>query len=297
MTVFQGDLIVCGGYINTAGGVPVQGIARWDGQNWHAMGTGANAFPGEPASLTVHNEKLIAGGDGGFGASAPVVAEWTGQHWAPLEGLGQPAYNTTVNAFANYQGDLIAAGDFIRPGGAGRDIARWDGTQWHSMGDGPSLGQGVGGSLWAVAVGGGNLIAAGQFIDMDDLPANCIAQWNGVEWSAMAGGLRGGNQLVRQLTRIGDSVYAVGGFTIADERVSAHLARWQIGGTCPADIAPESADGEVGIDDVLAVISAWGACPAAPEDCPGNIIATGASAAAVDVEDVLAVISAWGPCE
>ena len=30
--------------------------------------------------------------------------------------------------------------------------------------------------------------------------------------------------------------------------------------------------------------------------CPANIVTSGASATVVDIDDLLAVISAWGPC-
>jgi hypothetical protein len=63
---------------------------------------------------------------------------------------------------------------------------------------------------------------------------------------------------------------------------------------CPADIT--GSDNAVNIDDLLAVISAWGECPAPPASCPANIVTAGASATQVDIDDLLAVISAWGPC-
>jgi hypothetical protein len=297
MTIFQGDLVACGHYIIGNSFPSSSHIARWDGEQWSPMGTGANNFPGTPVALTVYHGRLIAAGASGSGNALPVVAEWNGQRWLPLNGLGQPGYYATVNALAVYQGDLIAAGDFIRPLGIpGRDIARWDGHEWHSMGAGPSLGQGVGGDIWSLAVAGGSLIAGGLFIDMDNLPANSIARWDGESWSAMAGGVRGGYPLVRQLNRIGGTLYVAGGFTIADEQVSAHLARWQIGGSCAGDIAPDSADGEVGIDDLLAIISSWGACPAPPQACPANINTAGPSATSVDIQDLLSVIGGWGPC-
>jgi hypothetical protein len=55
---------------------------------------------------------------------------------------------------------------------------------------------------------------------------------------------------------------------------------------CPADI---NASGAVDIDDLLAVISAWGPCTG----CDPDINSSGA----VDIDDLLAVISAWGPCK
>src|SRR5262249_13380997 len=55
---------------------------------------------------------------------------------------------------------------------------------------------------------------------------------------------------------------------------------------CPADV---NHSGAGNIDDLLAVINAWGACaPPCPPDINGNGV--------VDIDDLLAVINAWGPC-
>ncbi|MCI0363459.1 MAG: dockerin type I domain-containing protein [Phycisphaerales bacterium] len=62
---------------------------------------------------------------------------------------------------------------------------------------------------------------------------------------------------------------------------------------CLADVAPPpSGDGVVNIIDLLAVISAWGACSPPPAPCLADINGDGV----VNVADLLAVISAWGPC-
>jgi hypothetical protein len=66
---------------------------------------------------------------------------------------------------------------------------------------------------------------------------------------------------------------------------------------CPANIVNTGTSaGKVDVDDLLAVISQWGPCPAPPATCPANIVNTGTSANKVDVDDLLAVISQWGPC-
>jgi len=65
---------------------------------------------------------------------------------------------------------------------------------------------------------------------------------------------------------------------------------------CPADIAPSGApNGVVNVDDLLAVINAWGACPI-PSNCPADIAPIGAPNGSVNVDDLLAVINAWGEC-
>lgn len=59
---------------------------------------------------------------------------------------------------------------------------------------------------------------------------------------------------------------------------------------CPADI---DASGAVDFGDVLAVVSAWGACPPSGA-CPADI--DGATDGVVDLNDLLLVLASWGPC-
>jgi CxxC motif-containing protein (DUF1111 family) len=56
---------------------------------------------------------------------------------------------------------------------------------------------------------------------------------------------------------------------------------------CPADV---DGSGAVGADDLLAVLSAWGACASGcDEDINGDLF--------VGVDDLLAVVSGWGACQ
>jgi hypothetical protein len=48
----------------------------------------------------------------------------------------------------------------------------------------------------------------------------------------------------------------------------------------------------VDVDDLIAVILAWGPCPAPPTPCPADVNNSGS----VDVDDLIAVILGWGPC-
>jgi len=64
---------------------------------------------------------------------------------------------------------------------------------------------------------------------------------------------------------------------------------------CPADISPSGMpNGIVNVDDLLAIINAWGAC-ANPNNCPADIAPAGGNDI-VNVDDLLAVINAWGAC-
>jgi hypothetical protein len=64
---------------------------------------------------------------------------------------------------------------------------------------------------------------------------------------------------------------------------------------CPGDIAGN--DNVVNVDDLLAIINAWGPC-ADPKNCPADIAPIGPPQGndVVNVDDLLAVINAWGDC-
>tara|TARA_B100001059_G_scaffold167828_1_gene167589 strand:- start:982 stop:2421 length:1440 start_codon:yes stop_codon:yes gene_type:complete len=61
------------------------------------------------------------------------------------------------------------------------------------------------------------------------------------------------------------------------------------GESCPADF---NQDGQVNIDELLATLSGWGACPEQPTPCPMDIDGSGT----VNVDDLLTVLSSWGSC-
>jgi hypothetical protein len=61
---------------------------------------------------------------------------------------------------------------------------------------------------------------------------------------------------------------------------------------CPPDV---TGNGVVNIDDLLAVINAWGPCPAPPAPCPADIAPPGGNGT-VNIDDLLAVINGWGAC-
>jgi len=73
----------------------------------------------------------------------------------------------------------------------------------------------------------------------------------------------------------------------------------QMPGTpCPADVSPlPDGDDSVNVNDLLAVITSWGACPVpCPPRCAADIAPIPAGDCAVNVNDLLAVITSWGAC-
>lgn len=189
LCVHQGDLYA-GGSIDTAGGRPALGIARWDGTSWHPVGGGVRGGP-EPKVVSFASDgiDLYAGGefDHAGGVAASNVAAWNGTSWRALgAGLGISG----VNALALYRGSLYAGGSFgVSAGVPLRRIARWDaaGGAWRPLGLGiPDYGRAS--QVGALQVYGGELWVAGIFAYVDSashgsgILSHGLARWDGTRW-------------------------------------------------------------------------------------------------------------------
>ena len=206
---FQGDLIV-GGEFTQAGGVTARGIARWDGQAWHALGAGLN---GNGYALAVYDGDLIVGGWFTEAGELPAsnIARWNGTAWSPLgEGIGTSS-SGAVTALAIYDGDLIAGGVFGQAGGTAADqIARWNGTTWSQLGGG-IRGDNAERVMTLLAYED-DLIVGGHFTQAGNQTISGIARWNGNSWSPMDGEALGQGPFVEELLEFDGQLYAGGAF-------------------------------------------------------------------------------------
>jgi hypothetical protein len=172
----------------TIAGVELNGIARWDGVAFTALGTGlsspalamATFDHGGGTALYVGGYFLSAGG-----VSVPGFARWDGSTWSPvaaLTGSGEHAHSLLV--WDDGSGPALYVSGFFDSvdGVPVSNIARWDGTTWSDLGGG--LGNGDAYELMAF---GGALYAAGDFDTAGGTTAKGFARWNGVAWSPMDG--------------------------------------------------------------------------------------------------------------
>jgi len=79
----NGTDLYAGGIFTTAGGVPANYIAKWNGMSWSALGTGTG---GSVWALAASGMDLYVGG--GFGTAGGVtvnyIAKWNGTSWSAL---------------------------------------------------------------------------------------------------------------------------------------------------------------------------------------------------------------------
>lgn len=185
--------------------------------------SGASAYLN---SVVYHDGLLYAAG--GFmymdGQRVNQVAVWdmATKAWAPL-GQGITAggsFGQTVSDMAvDSSGDLYIAGNFTAVDGvAANSVARWDGSQWHALGDGLP-----GGQAMAIAIDDAdNVYVGGNFTTAGSTAANYVAMWDGSNWSALGDGL---NQIVLALAYDDetDMLYAGGVFTRTGDPSSLNL--------------------------------------------------------------------------
>jgi len=120
----NGDVVVAG-LFDTAGAISANGIARWDGTQWHALDDGLTTAAGDPAQVealaVAENGDLFAGGNFTQSGTQPLarLARWDGSGWSPVG--PSPAESGidgfAVDALALLGPDLFVGGDFGRAGG------------------------------------------------------------------------------------------------------------------------------------------------------------------------------------
>lgn len=234
----NGDIVATGLLDATWTGQP-EGIARWDGQGWHAMGSGLT-LQGQPSGAAtfelLDNGDLVAGGafSHAGGSASPCVARWDGSGWSSV-GAGFPWQGNYVVKLLNTGSGLFAGGALSSFGtyqaSGVNGIARWNGSQWVGVGGGVAsqtlswpfpLMSGFVTDIAEAA--DGSIIVVGNFTIAGGQPALNVARWNGVSWASLGGGVPGNVLAVAVLPS--QDVVVAGSFTTAGGSPAQNIARF-----------------------------------------------------------------------
>ncbi|MGJ8635560.1 MAG: hypothetical protein ACSHX5_01760 [Phycisphaerales bacterium] len=197
--------VVFGGSLSGIDGQLVNHIAIWDGSSWSQPGNGVDGFV--RTILALPGGSFIAGGQffNAGGVSAGLIAKWDGMQWSALGGGLDAGSCRALLSVSN--GDLIAAGSFLQADDAPAwGIAQWDGELWTKMGSN-TLGGGFAGWFTPepsptiardlIEMPTGEIIACGNFTQVDGVPMRGIASWDGVQWNPLGTGV---NNVPRAMT-------------------------------------------------------------------------------------------------
>lgn len=206
-----------GGYFSLAGGaIHTSSIARWDGNDWRAVGDGV---PGPVHEMGVYNGELIAAGLSRFTLEGPFffLYRFRDGHWSSMNN-----YAEGIEAMMTYRGDLIVAGVFGAVDGTpANSLARWDGQRWSAVST--ALAQDSPLTIAAMVEYRDELIIAGSFSRAGGVVVNNIARWDGTTWRSLGTGT---SWIVLALEVFQDELIVGGNFTSVDGRDIPYLARW-----------------------------------------------------------------------
>ena len=205
LTVFDdgnGSALYAGGRFTNAGGVPSNRVAKWDGTEWFSLGFVGGGMNADVNDLEVYDDgngpALYACGS--FTVAGTVLADriarWDGTGWSAVGGGVQAGFLVTVNALAVFD-DGAANGSALYIGGLlrhvantpARNIAKWDGSEWST------LGNGFDDEVSAIEIfddgsgAGPALYAAGTFTGVDGELVDHIAKWDGSNWAPLGSGV------------------------------------------------------------------------------------------------------------
>jgi hypothetical protein len=264
-----GDKLYVGGRFTLIGGVtfddgePANRIAVFDttqtgNAGWSALGDGVNSTVWALAAI---GSDLYVGGDfteaGGAPANHIAVFDTTQTDNTGWSALGD-GLDGAVRALTAIGSDLYVGGDFTQAGGesASRMVA-FDTTEAGNAGW-SALGDGVDGTVRALAAMGDDLYVGGDFTQAGGEGANHIAVFDTAQndntgWSALGDGITaiddGVTSSVWALAAIGDELHVGGEFTQAGGNVNGFFARYDTDPNHPPVAQPDN----VGTDEDLPI--------------------------------------------
>ncbi len=182
----HGTNLFAAGPFNGAGEVAANGIARWDGARWHALGEGIpspNGFNFAWAAASDGSNVWISGmftNVGGVEANG--LAQWNGSAWSDVGGFSGQAGGLVYT-----NGALYVAGNFTLPGETnGYAVGRWNGSAWETFGSvTPLCTSGCWTGMRVFLPTRWGLLAA-NFLGGAAYPGSFIL-WDGTNWQSMAG--------------------------------------------------------------------------------------------------------------
>jgi hypothetical protein len=188
--------LYAGGKFSDAGVVRARNIARWDGAEWQALGSGVGIgasfdLDSRVEAISVDGARVYAGGLFTRAGDAAVanIAMWDGGAWQALgAGLSSPLDTPApVLALLARDGALYAGGTFTSAGGSPiTGLARWDGTRWSAAG--PALSDPASVEVRALAASAGGLFVGGTLERAGGQYVYGIAHWNGERWQSLGQG-------------------------------------------------------------------------------------------------------------
>ncbi len=180
--VYRDTLYIGGNYGINFNSINDGYLVKWNDTAFYSCSTyGSASFGTHPTGIAVYNDALYAGlyscfsvGGGQYVCS---LGKYNGQTWANVYDKNGNQFQSGVSSLLT---DTINNDLYI----AGISVFRYDGESFHLIG---TAGSQVNGH--AMQMYHGDLYIGGMFSQVDGIPANHLAKWDGEQWSEPEGGV------------------------------------------------------------------------------------------------------------
>ncbi len=232
-----GSALYAGGVFGPIGGNALtSNIARWNGEQWEALGSGA-IWPQDAYGVRAlcsfddgSGNALYAGGwYNPNGLQVPsCCARWNGTSWQFAgTAVGR------IDAFCTFDdgsGTALYAFGLFRANDAWYPAARWTGASWSVLDDGSTF---ISVDARCAAVfddGSGAALYVGSILKSDGT-IHGVGKWNGSGWQAVGGSFSASGQLNLNAMLVhddgsGPALYVAGHFATAGGGGANNIARW-----------------------------------------------------------------------
>jgi hypothetical protein len=288
-------------WLNWSAKVPL--IIHYDGKQWSEVAYPAIEHGELTSVLALSPDDVWAVGVQGVISTgiAPLALHWDGTSWAPfaIPAESNAGYIALYSVSGVASDDVWAVGVFKYLNQNGHYISsartyHWDGVSWTKVLPGV---YGPDSRMYDVyAIASDDVWAVGgepcpQFNPPCASPNSAFryvtVHWDGTSWSNVPVPGEGAQAVLLGVAASSSSNAWAVGFGMDDLAYSTgtHTLRYTVG-----PFADINRDGVVNINDLLAVINAWGVCPPPPEACAADLDRNGV----VNIDDLLAVLNTWG---
>lgn len=182
--------------------------------------------PGYRGSFDASGWKVVSG-QGEAPRFAPAASAEKDASWST--DFSAPGTSEQIRAVAIRGDEIFIGGTFTTVGKTvANNVARWDGSAWHALGEAEK--NGVDGSVYSLAVTDTDVYVGGSFFHAGGRLVNGVARFDGAAWHHLGSdenpGLNGFFLLVYAVAVAGENVYVGGFFQEAGGQPASSFAVW-----------------------------------------------------------------------
>ncbi|MBK9639471.1 MAG: T9SS type A sorting domain-containing protein [Bacteroidetes bacterium] len=249
---YNGELYVGGNFTTVDSTINANRIARWDGNQWHAIGTGVTGGLPSLYAMAKYNGELYVGGNFSSinGFPSQNISRFDGVSWDSLNaGVSGFIFSMLVDSINDvlYVGGAIgSAGEIPTPCG----VAKWDGNNWSAVGTepielDPKTMIMYKGKLFAGGVTKG-LNSMGQMVFQ-------MAWFDGQNWNPVCDTMDGGE--IQSLCVYQDELYVGGYFKMINDSALHGIARTHFPNVSVLEYNPRSSTVKVYPNPTSAILN------------------------------------------